>query len=101
MAAIVMYPGVAAALSVGTVPYSKLSVPVPAAIAKALPALILLTLGALNYFGTRLSSGVMTALNWLKVPVLAALVGWALSFRTRDNANIVPLTLRAVPAPIR
>ncbi len=79
MAAVVMYPGVAAALCVGIVPYVQALVPVPARLAcLRAPALILLGLGALNYAGTRLSSGVMTALNWLKVPVLAALVGWAL-----------------------
>src|ERR1700751_4790108 len=66
MAALVMYPGVAAALSVGTVPYIQSLIPVPPALASALPALILLALGTLNYAGTRLSSGVMATLNWLK-----------------------------------
>ena len=94
MAAIVMYPGVAAALCVGTVPYIQALFPVPVAIAKALPALILLSLGALNYFGTRLSSGVMTALNWLKVPVLAALVGWAFLSGHATIANIGSLSTR-------
>src|ERR1700684_3664399 len=73
MAAVVMYPGVAAALSVGTVPYLQTLLPIPAALVPVLPALILLALGTLNYFGTRLSSGVMTTLNWLKVPVLVGL----------------------------
>ncbi len=94
MAAVVMYPGVAAALCVGTVPYIQALVPLPQALASALPALMLLTLGALNYFGTRLSSGVMTALNWLKVPVLAALVGWALVSGNATMANLAPLTAR-------
>jgi APA family basic amino acid/polyamine antiporter len=94
MAAIVMYPGVAAALCVGTVPYIQALFSVPTAIAKALPALILLSLGALNYFGTRLSSGVMTALNWLKVPVLAALVGWAFLSGHATIANIGSLSTR-------
>lgn len=94
MAAVVMYPGVAAALCVGTIPYVRALVPIPATLAKAIPAVILLTLGALNYFGTRLSSGVMTALNWLKVPVLAALVGWAFVSGHATMANITPFTLR-------
>jgi APA family basic amino acid/polyamine antiporter len=94
MAAVVMYPGVAAALSVGSVPYIQALVPVPAWLATALPALILLALGAVNYAGTRLSSGVMTALNWLKVPVLAALVGWAFLFGHAAIANLAPLTVR-------
>ncbi|MGA2809399.1 MAG: amino acid permease [Terracidiphilus sp.] len=94
MAAVVMYPGVAAALCVGTVPYMQALIPLPAGLASLLPALILLTLGALNYCGTRLSSGVMTALNWLKVPVLAALVGWALISGHATLANLAPITAR-------
>jgi len=94
MAAVVMYPGVAAALSVGTVPYIQALVSIPAPLARALPALILLTLGALNYFGTRLSSGVMTAINWLKVPVLAALVGWAFVSGHATMANVAPFATR-------
>jgi len=94
MAAVVMYPGVAAALCVGTVPYIQALVSLPQVLASALPALILLALGALNYLGTRLSSGVMTALNWLKVPVLVALVGWALVSGSASAANLAPLTAR-------
>jgi basic amino acid/polyamine antiporter, APA family len=94
MAAVVMYPGVAAALCVGTVPYIQALVPVSSPLASVLPALILLTLGVLNYFGTRLSSRAMTILNWLKVPVLAALVGWAFISGHAMMANIVPLTAR-------
>ncbi|MGD0628973.1 MAG: amino acid permease [Terracidiphilus sp.] len=94
MAAVVMYPGVAAALCVGSVPYVQSLVPLPGWLAAALPALILLTLGAINYAGTRLSSGFMTGLNWLKVPVLAALVGWALVSGHATLANLAPLTLR-------
>jgi len=94
MAAIVMYPGVAAALSVGTVPYLQALLPVSASVAKALPALILITLGALNYFGAGFNSGVMTVLNWLKVPVLAALVGWALLSGHATMANVAPLVAR-------
>ena len=94
MAALVMYPGVAAALSVGAVPYIQSLIPVPPALASALPALILLALGTLNYAGTRLSSGVMATLNWLKVPVLVALVGWALVSGHATMANLAPLTMR-------
>jgi APA family basic amino acid/polyamine antiporter len=94
MAAVVMYPGVAAALSVGTVPYIQALVPIPASVVRPLPALILITLGAINYFGTRLSSGVMTAINWLKVPVLAALVGWAFISGHATMANVAPFIAR-------
>ncbi|MGD0892452.1 MAG: amino acid permease [Terracidiphilus sp.] len=98
MAAVVMYPGVAAALSVGTVPYVQALFPLPAWLAKALPALILLALGAMNYAGTRMSTRVMTALNWLKVPVLAGLAAWALVWVSTHSqaaaANLAPLTGR-------
>jgi APA family basic amino acid/polyamine antiporter len=94
MAAVVMYPGVAAALCVGLVPYVQSLMPLPGWIAASLPALILVSLGTLNYFGTRLSSGFMTALNWLKVPVLAGLVGWALVSTHAALANLAPLNVR-------
>ncbi len=94
MAAIVMYQGVAAALSVGAVPYIQSLVTLPAVVAAALPALILLTLGALNYYGTRLSGTVMTTINWLKVPVLAALVGWALLSGHATLSNLAPFADR-------
>ena len=94
MAAVVMYPGVAAALCVGLVPYVQSLVAIPGWLAVSLPALILIALGALNYAGTRLSSGVMTALNWIKVPVLVGLVGWALVSGHATLANLAPLTLR-------
>lgn len=94
MAAVVMYPGLAAALSVGTVPYLQALVPIPAKFAGGVPALMLLGLGGVNYFGTRLSSGVMATLNWLKVPVLAALVGWAFLSGHALMANLLPLTVR-------
>jgi basic amino acid/polyamine antiporter, APA family len=94
MAAIVMYPGVAAALTVGTVPYLQAVVPIPAKLVGAVPALILLGLGAINYFGTRLSSGLMATLNWLKVPVLVALVGWAFVSGHAAMANVLPLATR-------
>jgi APA family basic amino acid/polyamine antiporter len=98
MAAVVMYPGVAAALSVGTVPYVQALFPMPSWLVKALPALLLFALGAMNYAGTRLSSGVMTVLNWLKVPVLAGLAVWALVWVMTHTqsavANLRPLTER-------
>lgn len=94
MAALVMYPGVAASLCVGSVPYIQSLFPVPAHIVGLLPALLLLALGALTYMGTRLSSRVMTTLNWLKVPVLASLAGWALLSGHASLSNLAPLTLR-------
>ena len=94
MAALVMYPGVAASLCVGTAPYIQALVPVPAALVPLLPAFLLVALGSLTYAGTRLFSGVMSALNWLKVPILAGLAGWALVSGHATMANLAPLTLR-------
>jgi basic amino acid/polyamine antiporter, APA family len=94
MAAIVMYPGVAAALCVGLVPYAQALVPMSGQAATALPVAILIALGAMNYFGTRLSSSLMTALNWLKISVLAALVGWAIVSGHAMITNLTPFTLR-------
>lgn len=94
MAALVMYPGVAASLCVGTVPYVQALLPGSAGFAPALPVLLLVGLGALNYAGTGLSGSLMTVLNWLKVPVLAALVGWALISGQATVAHLAPLTLR-------
>jgi APA family basic amino acid/polyamine antiporter len=96
MAALVMYPGVAAALCVGTVPYVQSLIHMPPLLVTLLPPLMLLALGALNYFGTGLSGGLMAALNWLKVPVLVALVGWALVSGRASLANLEPLTLRRI-----
>jgi APA family basic amino acid/polyamine antiporter len=94
MAAIVMYPGVAAALCVGVVPYLRALLPMPASLTPFLPAILLLAAGALNYYGARLSSGVMTALNWLKAPVLAGLAIWALVSGHATFANLAPLAAR-------
>ena len=52
MAALVMYPGVAAALCVGAVPYVQALIPMPPVLASVLPALMLIALGAVNYLGT-------------------------------------------------
>jgi APA family basic amino acid/polyamine antiporter len=94
MAAVVMYPGVAAALCVGLVPYAQALFPLPGGLVTVLPALVLLALGAMNYFGTRVSSGLMTTFNWLKVPVLAALVGWAIVSGHVTVANLAPIAIR-------
>ena len=88
MAAVVMYPGVSAALCVGLVPYLQVLFPVSAGIARLLPAVLITAFGALNYFGTRLTSGVMSTLNWIKVPLLLALVGWALISPHASLANL-------------
>ncbi|HEX7730810.1 MAG TPA: amino acid permease [Terracidiphilus sp.] len=94
MAALVMYPGVAASLAVGTAPYVAAVLPIPQSAVPLLPALTVLALGALSYAGTRLSSRLMTTLNWLKVPVLVAMVGWAFVGGHMALHNLTPLTAR-------
>jgi APA family basic amino acid/polyamine antiporter len=83
---------------VGTVPYVQALAPLPLWLARLLPALILLALGVMNYAGTQLSSGVMTTLNWLKVPVLLGLVAWAVVWALDGShnamAHLAPLTAR-------
>jgi APA family basic amino acid/polyamine antiporter len=96
MAAVVMYPGLAAALCVGLVPYVQSLISVPAWLVTALPAFVLLALGALNFAGMRFSSGFMTTLNWLKVPVLVGMVGWALLSGRATIAHLAPFTVRRV-----
>ena len=88
MAAVVMYPGVSAALSVGLIPYLQALFPISAGAARLVPAFLILAFGALNYFGTRLSQGVMSTLNWIKVPLLMGLVGWALASPHASLANL-------------
>jgi APA family basic amino acid/polyamine antiporter len=94
MAALVMYPGVAAALAVGTVPYLQTFFPIAPRFVPLVAALILVGLGAVNYFGARLASGVMTAINWMKVPMLVGLVGWALASGHASLAHLTPLATR-------
>jgi APA family basic amino acid/polyamine antiporter len=94
MAAIVMYPGVAASLSVGLVPYIQTLVPVPGRLAWALPVLLLVAAGLVNYCGARLSRRLTAALNWLKIPVLVALVAWAFTAGHGSISTMLPLAAR-------
>jgi APA family basic amino acid/polyamine antiporter len=97
MSAAVVDPGLAAALAVGAAAYVQTLVPVASLGAWAvalLPAAILLVLAAINYLGTRLSGGVMTAANLLKIAVLLALVGWAVFAGHGSLANLLPFAAR-------
>ena len=94
MSASVMYPGLAAALAVGAVPYVQVLVPLTPHVAAFLPAIILVGLACINYVGTRLSSRVMTTANLLKICVLFALVAWAWISGHAATANLLPLAYR-------
>lgn len=94
MASLILYPGVAAALAVGVVPYLQSLLDLPGGMASVLPPSLILLAGGLHLLGARLSAGMMSALNWLKVPVLAALILWASLPGHASPANLFPLTLR-------
>ncbi|MBT9332318.1 APC family permease [Paracidobacterium acidisoli] len=94
MSAAVVDPGIAAALAVGALPYVETLIHLPPRLATFLPALALLAICAVNYAGTRLSSGVMATANLLKIAVLVALVAWAWLSGHASSANLLPLTVR-------
>ena len=94
MSSIVMYPGVAAALAVGSAPYLAQVLPIGPGILRALPALMLCLFGAINLLGTRLSGTVMSLANFLKLAVLFALVGWAAVSGHAHWSNLLPLAVR-------
>jgi len=94
MSAAVIDPGLAAALSVGAVPYVQSIVTISPRAVTFLPALILVCLGIINYAGTRLSSRVMATANLLKIAVLFALVAWAFVSGHATTANLLPLAER-------
>jgi APA family basic amino acid/polyamine antiporter len=94
MSAAVIDPGLAAALSVGAVPYVQSIVTVSPRAVTFLPAVILICLGIINYAGTSLSSRVMATANLLKIAVLFALVAWAFVSGHAATANLLPLAAR-------
>lgn len=94
MSAAVMDPGLAAALAVGAVPYVQTVIPLGPKTAAWLPAATLLGLAVVNLLGTRLSGGLMTAANLLKITVLLGLVVWAVAAGGGSLANLLPLAGR-------
>lgn len=94
MSAAVMDPGLAAALAVGAVPYVQTVTPLGPKTAAWLPAATLLCLAVVNLLGTRLSGGLMTAANLLKITVLLGLVVWAVAAGGGSLANLLPLAGR-------
>lgn len=94
MSAAVMDPGLAAALAVGAASYVQVLVPLGPTGSALLPAAILLGLAVVNILGTRLSGGIMTAANLLKLAVLFGLVGWAIAAGGGSLENLLPLAER-------
>src|ERR1700733_184450 len=78
MAAFVMYPGVAAALAVGTGAYLAQILPFSHLVAVTIPALTIIFFAVINILGTKISGGLLSFINVLKLVILFALVAWAL-----------------------
>jgi APA family basic amino acid/polyamine antiporter len=94
MSSIVMYPGVAAALAVGAVPYLAQVLPVSGWALRLAPAILLCLFGAINLLGTRLSGTVLSFVNIFKLVILFALVGWAAISGHAHLSNLLPLAER-------
>jgi basic amino acid/polyamine antiporter, APA family len=94
MSSIVMYPGVAAALAVGSVAYIAQLVPLTGRELALTPAAILCAFCVLNIVGTRLSGAVTSVVNILKIAILVALVGWAAFSGHAHIANLLPVAQR-------
>ena len=65
-----MYPGVAAALAVGSVAYVAQVLPLGSRALAVVPAFLLCAFAIVNILGTRLSGAVMSSVNILKLGVL-------------------------------
>ena len=94
MSSIVMYPGVAAALAVGSTAYVAQLLPLSATAIAFVPASILCFFGVINFVGTRLSGSLMTFINILKLFILFALVAWAVVSGHAHLSNLAPLAER-------
>jgi APA family basic amino acid/polyamine antiporter len=94
MSSLVMYPGVGAALAVGSVAYVTQLFPLGAGMQKAFPAILLCTFAVINILGTRLSGAVMSFANILKLIVLFSLVAWAAISGHAHIANLLPFAQR-------
>ncbi len=91
---IVMYPGVAAALAVGSAPYVAQLLPPGTPGLAFVPALLLCLFGAINFIGTRFSAAVMSFVNGFKLLILFALVAWAMASGHAHVANLMPFSVR-------
>jgi len=94
MSSIVMYPGVAAALAVGSVAYIAQVAPLSPRLLALAPAALLMAFGAINILGTRLSGVVVSSVNTLKIAVLLIVAGWALFGGHAHVANVLPIAQR-------
>ena len=94
MSSIVMYPGVAAALAVGSAPYLAQVLPLSPGALTAVPIIMLCVFCIINLLGTRLSGAILSFVNILKLAILFALVGWAAVSGHAHWSNLLPLAVR-------
>jgi APA family basic amino acid/polyamine antiporter len=94
MSSLVMYPGVAAALAVGSAAYISQLAPLSPRLLALMPAMMLCTFGVLNILGTRLSGAVTSFANLLKLAILFAVAGWAIFAGHAHFSNLLPITQR-------
>ena len=94
MSTVVMYPGVAATLAVGSVAYVLQLVPLGNWAMTVFPILLLCVFAIVNLLGTRLSARVMSSVNILRFVVLFLLAGWAFVSGHAHASNLLPLAER-------
>ncbi len=94
MSSVVMYPGVAAALAVGSGAYVSQLLPQGSRALMIVPALFLCIFAFVNLLGTGLSGAVMSFVNILKLVVLFSLVGWAFISGNAHTGTLLPLMER-------
>ena len=94
MSAIVMYPGVAAALAVGAAPYVAQLLPLGTRGLVLVPGLLICIFGIITLIGTRFSAAVMSLVNGFKLIILFALVAWAVISGHAHLGNLLPFTVR-------
>jgi APA family basic amino acid/polyamine antiporter len=95
MSTVVMYPGVAASLAVGSAAYVAALAPQSPWLVKAFPALLLIVFGAVNLLGTAFSGRLVSIVNVLKFVLLFSLVGWAVFSGKAHASNLTPFAIRA------
>ena len=94
MSTIVMYPGVAAALAVGTGAYIEHIVAMPPGLRLLAPALLILAFGAINIVGTRVSGALLSFLTVLKLAILFGLIVLGLFSGHAHLHNLLPFAAR-------
>src|SRR5271165_5794663 len=94
MSSIIMYPGVAAALAVGSAAYFAQLAPLGAKTLAITPAVLLCAFCILNLLGTRLSGAVTSFINLIKFAVLLTIAGWAMFSGHAHTSNLLPLAQR-------